>query len=51
MNLIARRGGRGIIYLIYFLFRGVSSGEPVPITIAVVLAIVIFGSMYFKFRS
>ena len=49
MKLLARRRGLGTA--IYFLIRGISSGEPVPIAIAVVLGLVVAGSLYFKFRS
>lgn len=49
MKLLARR--RGIGAFLYFLIRGISSGEPVPIAIAVVLGLVIAGSLYFKFKS
>lgn len=48
--MLAARGGRGIFWLIYLLFRGISRGEPTSIAIAVAILVCIVGwTMYKKF--
>ena len=47
--ILARRSGRGIGRLLVYLYEGCTTGDPIAITISIVIAAVIVGWIVAKF--
>ncbi len=49
MNLLARK--RGIFWIVYLFFKGISRGEPIYIGIAIALVLGIIGYVMYQARA